>query len=500
DAGSGIRNVSIYYVNNTYEGLIVADYPNTGFYDWDSTPQLPGTGEYWIRIVAEDLAGNINYDDGGVIIIDNNAYVILEEPEGGTIYDLVYIRWSYWRLSGNVTVQLLNNTVWYNITDEMDITTVAYLWDTRTVTDGLYRLRIFYNGSIISNDRTIIVNNHAPIVKISVSPLLVGRCFINWTATDGNGIVGISIYYGTSLSGPWIPIAVNISNNGSFSWDTSGALDGKYFLLVRAFDGMRSNEESVLVTIDNLPPEIMVNTSVSKDEVTIRWSANDMGSGVSQIEIYYSTSPDGPWTSLLNTTVNNSYVWKVPRYGIPGITTNVYYIMVKCLDNAGHEKILVVKVEVPPPLEEQLMLFGAVGAVAAASAVVAARRRRADVVYIVDALQVTESVEVAKRYRDIIRNIGYKAYLGDLSRVEEGEYEFGIFLDLLKRTVFVASEKPMEIPQGNIEMAGFTVSTGNKEEAKKLHWQTGILLTKPSPQKLERIIDTLFKPRKPEES
>ncbi|MEM2636861.1 MAG: Ig-like domain-containing protein, partial [Candidatus Korarchaeota archaeon] len=498
DDGSGVNTIDLFYRNSSIEWTPIATgIPNSGSYNWDTT--AVDDGEYWIRIVARDNAGNEAENTSGNFTISNIVYLMVTSPTGGTVSGVIDICWDYRGISGNVSIQIKDseNGEWREIAN-VNVIAKNYSWNTSSESDGnTYSVRIVYNATIISNVISgIAINNFAPVVSANVPSLLSGMVTISWNAVDGNGIEHVSIYYGASQSGPWIAIAENISNNGSIAWNSRNVGDGRYYIRVIAYDGLRSGEYiTQSVVIDNTAPEVNLATSISGNIVTISWNASDgTGSGIKLIEIYYASSLDGPWILITSTTSSNgSYKWDVS-----GIASGTYYIIVNCTDNVGQYTIVNGSVSIsqqaPPIIEQEglfIIILGIVVAVGAIlSAVVLMRKmRQLGVVYVVDAAQIRESVEIAMKYRDLIIRAGFKAYIGDMALVREGDFECGIFLDHVTKHALIACDTEIDIArlENAMKSTGYVVSHGRKNAHTMFSWQTAILFTKFSERQLKKV-------------
>jgi len=128
--------------------------------------------------------------------------------------------------------------------------------------------------------------NHAPTVTFDDSPegVVRGNLQINWTATDVDvgDELGIKLEYGRS--GSWTKIAEDLPNTGTYSWDTTSAVDATgYSLRITVTDvGDKTDTDVTTGTfeIDNDLPPVVALTSPVGGEVwtgtnTITWTATD---------------------------------------------------------------------------------------------------------------------------------------------------------------------------------------------------------------------------------
>jgi hypothetical protein len=116
--------------------------------------------------------------------------------------------------------------------------------------------------------------------------------------------------------------------------------DGVYGLLARTTGGPAptANEQpDDWIEVDTTTPKLNVsqptlNRSDSGTTMTIAWSASDKNLGSEPINIYYSTSLNGPWVAIINNYRNDGvYTWSVPANVGPSV-----HIRVQAVDKAGN--------------------------------------------------------------------------------------------------------------------------------------------------------------------
>jgi hypothetical protein len=97
---------------------------------------------------------------------------------------------------------------------------------------------------------------------------------ICWSATDENlGARPITISYAEQQTGPWIPIATNIANNGRYFWEMSSHSPIRFFVRVEAADlagnvGAAQTQEAIL--IDYSQPTVSVISVESMSDERLR--------------------------------------------------------------------------------------------------------------------------------------------------------------------------------------------------------------------------------------
>ncbi|OYT61640.1 hypothetical protein B6U81_02565 [Thermoplasmatales archaeon ex4484_30] len=131
-----------------------------------------------------------------------------------------------------------------------------------------------------------------PLISIEkpVGGFAKGDYEIEWNATDNvdknlNG--NISIFYSPDNGTSWYEVGENLSNSGTYLWNTTTFIDSKEAIIkVLAIDdaGNVGSALSMLFTLDNTPPAITVKApkggTFGKDEygsiiIPVEWEAND---------------------------------------------------------------------------------------------------------------------------------------------------------------------------------------------------------------------------------
>ena len=220
--------------------LIVTYEPTTGqgfvVQIWDANQ--------WITITNQLLILNTIYWLQG---IDVSVFVDLLYPAGGeTLSGEIEISW----ISEGFNLTNLNyslllwddiSDIWNPIVDE--ITETDYLWNTTTVVDGLYKIRVIAtNGTCIRRDQSALFRienvNFAPIVSI-IQPITGSihdfDVTIIWSASDPDGdILIFNVDYWNSTD--WVELANGLTTNG-YIWDTLTVPNGvNYKIRVFATD------------------------------------------------------------------------------------------------------------------------------------------------------------------------------------------------------------------------------------------------------------------------
>ena len=103
----------------------------------------------------------------------------------------------------------------------------------------------------------------------------------------------------------------------------------------------------VLVEVDITPPAAEIVETRQPDDrlphqLVIRWDAADDNLSMRPIGLYYSSSPNGPWTTIAASLQNRGeFAWRLPRH-VPAD----FYLRLEVRDTAGN----VTNVQTPEPI------------------------------------------------------------------------------------------------------------------------------------------------------
>ncbi|MEM2873692.1 MAG: Ig-like domain-containing protein, partial [Nitrososphaerales archaeon] len=229
--------------------LIKANEPNDGTYSW--TLPLIDSDEVLVRVTATDLAGNQGSDTSDdVFTIDSTAPTIsdLTPSDGAYTNDN----------TPTISAKLANGAAGIDpdtIVMTVDGEEVDHEWDPDTETVSYTPTEALDEGehtvTVDASDNagnaadtaewSFIVDITTPAVTVD-SPNGGEEWFggdtkdITWTATDDNlGPNPISLYYRYD-SGPWILIAANEPNDGTYSWEVPAIISDQVLVRVTATD------------------------------------------------------------------------------------------------------------------------------------------------------------------------------------------------------------------------------------------------------------------------
>ncbi len=181
-----------------------------------------------------------------------------------------------------------------------------------------------------------------PVVRISYpngGELLNGTETVVWTASDPNSDeLSIEIWCGDGTR--WDRVADNLSNTGTYPWNTTNMTDGEgYFIRVKAVDdsveALRGEDTSNgTFTVDNpdppgarildpVPGEVLAGNS------TIRWESWDPDGDDVDVELTYGPG-GGNWSAADGEPDgNNAFLWDTT-----GVEDGQYYLSLLCTDSS----------------------------------------------------------------------------------------------------------------------------------------------------------------------
>ena len=172
--------------------------------------------------------------------------VSIDFPTGGeVITGNLQINWTATDPDGDgITVDVAcrkGSGSWINIATDLP-NSGSYTWDTTTVDDGSYRIRVLAkdtaeNEALADLGQTFeIKNDFAPVVtliKPAGAEVWAGTQEIKWTATDDHDAaedITIALHYSRDGTNFFV-IYTNLENSGSYQWDTLEMVDDDSYLV-----------------------------------------------------------------------------------------------------------------------------------------------------------------------------------------------------------------------------------------------------------------------------
>ncbi len=191
---------------------------------------------------------------------------------------------------------------------------------------------------------------------------------ITWDATDNAQLPfsPINITYGDSIGG-WTTIANYETDDGLYSWDTSGVpCPDTYWMNLSVYDSIGqttfdTGNYSFELACPDYPPTIQVwepggtpgQTYIQGDPIVVKWNATD-NNPLPPASINMTYGDVGGWTTISNNEVNNGlYSWVTSGVPCPGtywINLSVYDSIGQTTFDTGNYSFEITCPDVDPPL------------------------------------------------------------------------------------------------------------------------------------------------------
>lgn len=237
---------------------LISSLSNVTSVSWNSNDATSHDGDgsqYLIKISECD--GSCSNDVSGLFTIDNTApVVVINVPnpcaEGSTI--TINSSGSLDATSGIASYAWDTDGDGY---DDGAASTVSYTCGV----SGLYdvALNITDNAGNYGNATAVVnVTNLPPVVNVlypNGTEYLGGNVNILWNATDSLDVLTIDLEYSEDGS-TWVPIAAGETNDGNYTWDTTGLDNTTFKVRVTADDGTSTSLDTsdTNFTLDNTNP------------------------------------------------------------------------------------------------------------------------------------------------------------------------------------------------------------------------------------------------------
>ncbi|MEW6745825.1 MAG: S8 family peptidase [Planctomycetota bacterium] len=233
-------------------GLIDGSETNDGHYAWDASGLADGS--YRIRIDAIDAYSNVLASDNSdaSFRIDRSTSVAVGGPNGGELFYATHdITWLASDPDGEIdhvrlVLQDATGTDLFTIADG-EPNDGVYSWDTTTVADGSYRIRIealnaSYQvlGEDASDDSFRVDHSTVALVLApNGGEAIEEATTISWSATDPDlEIATIDLWLQDRNGNDINPISTGETNDGSYLWGVTGVPLGSYRIAVIARNGV----------------------------------------------------------------------------------------------------------------------------------------------------------------------------------------------------------------------------------------------------------------------
>ncbi|MFC1714214.1 two-component regulator propeller domain-containing protein [Candidatus Poribacteria bacterium] len=268
----------------TLETLIESPTPQQAgiLFSWD-TPSYPD-GEYSIKLIVEDEVNepaerrlHVTLDNTSpiarILYPEDNQYVNGDLEIMGNAQDENFESYIV-KYAPNANPSDLEWQDIQGIAVEPVKDGVLRSWNTNTVDDGIYSLRLTVQdkaGRTSTARRIITIDNSRPAAKIDPRPdaFVKGGVVIEGTANDTNfTLYRIELLQGQETVDTLIQSETRRQNGVLLNWDTSSYPDGKYSIKLTVEDEVGgTNQDTVPVTVDNTIPIAGITSPVANQYV-----------------------------------------------------------------------------------------------------------------------------------------------------------------------------------------------------------------------------------------
>ena len=182
----------------------------------------------------------------------------------------------------------------------------------------------------------------APAAPTGISATILTPTSIKVTWNPSTGATSYKIYHTSSPSGPF-NILAGTSTGTSFA-DTGLTPNVKYYYEVIALNGGSSSLPATPPASATTPPAMPTGVKanfLSPTSIKVTWNPS---TGATSYKIYRSTSPAGPFNTVIGTST-------VPSFTDTGLTPNVkYYYQVSALNGGSSSppSLVIISVRAPP--------------------------------------------------------------------------------------------------------------------------------------------------------
>ncbi len=305
---------------------------NTGEYPLEQP--LATDGVYQLGLVASDGTYRsiaLSEPFTGAPAERPRPSIRLEAPVGGaSLMGIVPIRWIATDPAGlDLRIEIAYSSdggqTWQPIATGLE-NSGEHLWNTLPLANGTYLLRVTADNGRLRESATSaplgIANprRNAPQLswaEKSLQGLQTGAYELRWRAWDADGeALTLELAYSLGPYGPWLPLAHDIANTGSYVWDPSSVPNtDDLWLRLTATDGRLAaiTVEGPLATYHPASPRVQLLAPLGGEvwagQQPIRWRVLHSGGAV---EVSLQRSLDGgltwkPVASSLATV--GTYVW-----------------------------------------------------------------------------------------------------------------------------------------------------------------------------------------------
>lgn len=210
-------------------------------------------GNYTISAQGVDLANNTGYGSISVIVDNTPPVVNITSPSNSSFVKQ--------QIEVNANITEANPDITNIRIDSVNVSgTLPYLLNTLSYPDGLHAIEVYLRdraGNEASGSVDITIDNTRPEVNIT-SPV---------NASLVRGVINITAdIYDINLENTTLAInGIFVTNNSTYSWNTTGYTDGWHTITAMAVDlAGNTAQTEVWVQVDNTPPALNV-TELTND-------------------------------------------------------------------------------------------------------------------------------------------------------------------------------------------------------------------------------------------
>ena len=330
--------VDLYYSDNAGQTWIplAEDVPNTGYYQWQVS-FLPLGTQYRVRVMVRDRFFEAEDRSDGTFAIGQQippTVRLVYPPAGTEVNGLQLVRWSRSNDGlGQARATLLVRRSSSAADTARDWITVAenvaddgfYLWNTRSLADGQYELKLVIRYGEIQAESSLPqplhVNNgsnHPPGVTLLApqgGELWSGWREIRWQAWDADSdpitaTLSISMDEGQH----WISLVSLDARAGHALWDTYTVPSGKdYWLRIAATDGQATTQVASAAPIHvangpGYPPNVLLSglqqSGSTGRRIRVTWVAEDVDGDALTIALALSDDGGLSWREVASNLFN----------------------------------------------------------------------------------------------------------------------------------------------------------------------------------------------------
>ncbi|HEU4841732.1 MAG TPA: chitobiase/beta-hexosaminidase C-terminal domain-containing protein, partial [Ilumatobacteraceae bacterium] len=347
DAGTGVASVE--FLACATAGATCSSWTSV---DLDTSPAytgawtLPGDGTRQVKAVATDNAGHTAEATVTVTVDRTAPAAALTAPSAGANVrgTMAVNATATDATSGVASVDFQRSPA-----GASSWTTIPSSWDTTSVSDGLYDLRVLVTD-VAGNTQTDVaanvrVDNTAPTGTLTdPGQYLRSSLALSGNAADaGSGVASVAFQRSPESAGTWTTIATDTTGGDGWSatFDTTagGTPDGRYDLRVLVTDDAGNTFAHALAgrTIDNTNPTAAIaNPGANlRLSVTLGGTATDATAGIATVAFEYDNG--GGW-QLISTDTDGSDGWSASlNTTLPATPDGLYAFRLVATDRAGNQ-------------------------------------------------------------------------------------------------------------------------------------------------------------------